>query len=222
VTIEPAELTVDPGGEVTTRVAVRNIGTRVEEFQLIPRGPAAAFSSITPSTLSVYPDDEQRTVVRFAPPRGPQSLAGVAPFDIMASSAIHSDVSDLVRGRLTITSFEDLGAVLTPEVSRGRKPGNHQVSVTHGGNTPVNTQLAFRDQDRELTFEPPGGTAGLRPGATVDFQVRVGGSAVPRGLRSRRWSLHPVHSHRSRSTAPAARRRSSPGGCPPPHSPSSR
>jgi hypothetical protein len=67
VTIEPAELTVDPGSEVTTTVAVCNIGTRVEEFQLIPRGPAAAYTSITPSMLSVYPDDEQRAVVRFAP-----------------------------------------------------------------------------------------------------------------------------------------------------------
>jgi hypothetical protein len=175
VTIEPAELTVDPGSEVTTTVAVRNIGTRVEEFRLIPRGPAAAFASITPSTLSVYPDDEQRAVVRFAPPRGPQSLAGVAPFDIMARSAIHTDVSDLARGQLTITPFEDLSAVLTPEVSRGRKPGNHQVSVTNGGNMPVNTQLALRDQDGELTFEPPGGAVGLRPGATAEFPVRING-----------------------------------------------
>jgi hypothetical protein len=31
VTIEPAELTVDPGSGVTNTVAVRNIGTRVEE-----------------------------------------------------------------------------------------------------------------------------------------------------------------------------------------------
>jgi hypothetical protein len=175
VTIEPAELTVDPGSEVTTTVAVRNIGTRVEEFRLIPRGPAAAFASITPSTLSVYPDDEQRAVVRFAPPRGPQSLAGVAPFDIMARSAIHTDVSDLARGQLTITPFEDLSAVLTPEISRGRKPGNHQVSVTNGGNMPVNTQLALRDQDGELTFEPPGGAVGLRPGATAEFPVRING-----------------------------------------------
>src|SRR5438270_125093 len=100
-----------------------------EEFQLIPRGSAAAFASITPSMLSVYPDNEQRAVVRFAPPRGPQSLAGVAPFDIMARSEIHSDVSDLACGRLTITPFEDLSAVLTPEVGRGRKPRNHQVSL---------------------------------------------------------------------------------------------
>jgi hypothetical protein len=40
LTIEPAELTVASGSEVTTTVAVRNLGTRVEEFRLMPRGPA--------------------------------------------------------------------------------------------------------------------------------------------------------------------------------------
>lgn len=88
-------------------VTVRNIGTRVEEFLLTPRGPAAGYASLTPSALSVYPDDEQRAVVRFAPPRDPQSRAGVAPFDVMAPSQIHSGVSDLARSQLTISAFED-------------------------------------------------------------------------------------------------------------------
>jgi hypothetical protein len=41
--------------------------------------------------------------------------------------------------------LEDL-AVLTPAVSRGHRPAQHQMSVTSGGNMWVNTQLAFRDQ----------------------------------------------------------------------------
>ncbi len=175
VTIEPAELTVDPGGQVTTTVTVRNLGTRVEEFQLVPQGPGAAYASITPATLSIYPDLEQRAVVRFSPPRGPQSPAGVATFEIVARSAVHTDVIDVARGRLTVTPFQELRAVLRPEVSRGRRPARHQVSVTNDGNTPVNAQLAFRDQDGELTFEPPGGAAMLAPGITQDFPVRING-----------------------------------------------
>ena len=50
VAIEPTDLTVDPGGEVTTKVTVRNLGTRVEEFQLVPQGTAAAFASVMPTT----------------------------------------------------------------------------------------------------------------------------------------------------------------------------
>ncbi|MGH3875225.1 MAG: PASTA domain-containing protein [Pseudonocardiaceae bacterium] len=175
VTIEPAELTVDPGSEVAATVTVRNLGTRVEEFRLMPRGPAAVFASITPTTLSVYPDDQQPAVVRFAPARGPQSPAGIAPFDIVARSAIHPDVGDVARGGLTVRPFENVSAVLTPEISQGRKPARHQVRVTNGGNAPVNTQVALRAQDGELTFEPPGVGAMLRPGATLDFPVLING-----------------------------------------------
>jgi hypothetical protein len=173
MTIEQSELTVNPGGEVTTAVTVHNLGTRVEEFRLIPRGPAATYASITPTTLSVYASDEQRAVVRFAPARGPQSPAGGATFDIVAQSAIYGDVSDIVHGRLTVTPFEDLRAVLTPEVSTCRKAGAHQVSVTNGGNMAVNTEIAFRDQDGELTFEPRGAATVLPPGASQGFPVLI-------------------------------------------------
>ena len=175
VTMETAELTVDPGSQITTTVTVRNLGTRVEEFQLILQGPGAAFASITPDTLSVYPDLEQRAVVRFAPLRAPQSTAGVTTFEVVARSAVHSDVRDVVRGRLTITPFQDLKAVLTPDVSRGRKPGRHLVSVTNGGNTPVHAQLAFKDQDGVLTFEPQQGTATLEPGDKADLPTLING-----------------------------------------------
>ena len=175
VVIEPAELVVDPGGEATTTVTVRNLGTRVEEFRLMPRGPAAPFASITPTTLSIYPDDQQSAVVRFAPVRGPQSPAGIAAFEIVARSAIHPDVGDVARGRLTVRPFEQLSAVLTPEISHGRKPARHEVSVTNSGNAPVHTQLAFRDQNGELTFQPPGGAATLRPGVTLDLPVLING-----------------------------------------------
>jgi beta-lactam-binding protein with PASTA domain len=154
---------------------MRNLGTRVEQFQLVPRGPAAAYASIMPTTLSVYPGDEQRAVARFAPERGPQSPAGVEPFEIVVRSAIHGDAGDVVRGRLTVRPFEDLRAVLTPEVSTGRKPGSHQVSVTNGGNVAVNTEVGFRDQDCELIFEPRTGAAMLPPGGSQDFPVLING-----------------------------------------------
>ncbi|MGH3754225.1 MAG: PASTA domain-containing protein [Pseudonocardiaceae bacterium] len=186
MTIESAELTVDPGGEVTTTVTVRNLGTRVAEFQLTPHGPAAAFATITPTTVSLHPDAIQQAVVRFAPLRNPQSPAGVVLFDITAGSTIHPEVSNVAHGRLTVTPFHELSAVLTPEVSRGRTPSRHQVCVTNGGNTPVDARLAFRDENAELTFEPPDAVVTLQPGATADLPVRING---PRHWFGRTTSL---------------------------------
>ncbi|MGH3875149.1 MAG: PASTA domain-containing protein [Pseudonocardiaceae bacterium] len=175
MTIEPAELTVDPGGEVTTTVTVHNLGTQVAKFQLTPHGPAAAFATITPPTVSLNPGTTQQAVVRFAPPRNPQTPASVVPFDITAGSTLHPEVSDVAPGQLTVTPFHELSAVLTPEVSRGRTPSRHQVCVTNGGNTPVDARLAYRDENAELTFEPPDAVVTLQPEATADLPVRING-----------------------------------------------
>ncbi|MGH3826490.1 MAG: PASTA domain-containing protein [Pseudonocardiaceae bacterium] len=173
--MEPVELLVDPGGQVSSTVTVRNLGTQVEEFELLMQGPGGVFGSLTPDAVSVYPDLEQRVVVRFTPPRSPESLAGVSTFEVLARSVVHSDVRDLARGRLTITPFEDLQAELRPEVSRGRKPAHHQLKVTNAGNTPVSAKVGFADQDGVLSFEPEQSSATLRPGATQDVPVLVNG-----------------------------------------------
>jgi beta-lactam-binding protein with PASTA domain len=175
VTIEPDDLTVEPGGQVTTKVTVRNLGTRVEEFELVPQGPGAAFATVIPATVSVYPDVEQRAVVRLAPPRSPESTAGVSTFEVVARSVVHSDVRDVARGRLTVGAFENLQAVLQPDSSRGYKSAQHQVTVTNGGNTSVNAQVAFTDQGKVLTFEPKDKQVALQAGNAVDVPVTLNG-----------------------------------------------
>jgi beta-lactam-binding protein with PASTA domain len=175
LSLDPANLAVEPGGEATAKLTVRNLGTRVEEFRLAARGPAAAFASISPPVVSVYPDDEQSAVLRFAPPLGPQVRAGIAPFEVVANSAIHQDVVDVARGSVDVARLERTSAVLRPELSRGRKPTRHRVTVTNGGNDAVGVQVGFQDQDGELSFEPRGDSAVLLPAASVDFPVLVSG-----------------------------------------------
>jgi hypothetical protein len=177
ITMEPSELNVEPGGAVTATATVRNLGSRVEQFHLYLYGPAGTFASITPAALSVYPDTEQQVLVRFAPVRAPQSVAGPARFELVARSVINTDVVDVARGTVMIAPFALLIPTLVPEVRRGRRPGRHRVSVINGGNTPANIQVSLRDQDGELTFQPPMASATVDPGAVVDIPVVVGGAS---------------------------------------------
>jgi beta-lactam-binding protein with PASTA domain len=173
--LEPAELSVEPGSVVTTTVTVRNVGTRVEGFSLSLHGPAGMFGTIDPPTLAVYPDTEQQAVVRFMPARGPQHPAGQAPFQVLVRSQVHSDVSALERGSVTVLPFDQLGAAIEPEVTRGRKPGRHTVTLANHGNRPIGVQLALTDRDGELTFDPRqiGGT--LPAGGQYEQSVLVNG-----------------------------------------------
>lgn len=101
VTIEPDDLTVHPGGQVTTKVTVCNLGTWVEEFELVVQGLGAAFATVIPATVSVYPDVEQRAVVRFAPLLSPGSAAGVSIFEVV----VRSVVALWAKIRRTISAF---------------------------------------------------------------------------------------------------------------------
>jgi beta-lactam-binding protein with PASTA domain len=173
--LEPAELSVEPGSVASATVTVRNVGTRVEGFVLALNGPAGTFGTIDRPTLSVFPDGEQQAVVRFMPARGPQHPAGRAPFQVVARSQVHSDVAAAERGSVTVLPFDQLGATLEPEVTRGRKPGRHTVTLTNQGNRPIGVQVALTDREGELTFTPrqAGGTLPL--GASFGHKVLVNG-----------------------------------------------
>lgn len=173
--LDPAELDVEPGGVATAGLTVRNTGTRVEEFELAVLDPGAAFAAIEPRTVSVFPDDEHTAVLRFAPDRGPRHPAGPAPFQVQVRSRLHHDVADRAGGVVTVAPFDRLDATLTPEVTRGRRPGTHRVTLTNEGNRPATVAVGLRDRDGELSFDPPQFSGLLQPGESRLQRVQVGG-----------------------------------------------
>lgn len=175
LTLDPAELAVDPRAVATATLTVRNTGTRVEEFELAVRGPGGSFATVEPWTLSVFPDDEATAVVRFAPERGTRHPAGRAPFHAEARSRVHHDTADVARGAVVVGPFDQLQATLDPETSRGRSHGVHRVTLTNQGNRPADVHVGLGDRDGELSFDPPQFSATLRPGEHRPQQVQVGG-----------------------------------------------
>jgi beta-lactam-binding protein with PASTA domain len=175
ITMDEAELAVEPGGTASTTVTVRNRGTRVEQFRLGVNGPAAAFAQVHPPQLSVFPDDEQSAVVTFTAPRAPWPPAGRAPFQVVVRSDVHADVADRAVGAVTVGRFDQLRATLEPETTRGRRPGRHLVNIVNQGNAPLMVQVALADRDAELSYDPPAFQVPVAPGQTEVGEVRVGG-----------------------------------------------
>ncbi|WP_433679879.1 PASTA domain-containing protein [Nocardia sp. CA-119907] len=176
VTMEPTELSVDPGAAVVSTVTVHNTGTRVEEFELGVAGPLRPFAHLEPAVLSVYPDAKVTAVLRFAPPRDAGVEAGRAPFVLGARSRVNARVEDKASGTVSVGSFTELKAALQPETSRGRKPARHTVVTTNLGNVPLGVQVVLADRAGALTFQPPQSIATLPPGASAETPVLVGGS----------------------------------------------
>lgn len=172
VRLELTALTVEPGGQTTTVVTVRNLGTIVEGFRLYALGEGVAeWTSISPPEVQVYPEQEATAVVVFAPPQGTRS--GTFPFAVRAESVVDPDVSGLAEGDLEIGRVFGLQSKITPVTSSGRWRGRHFLEITNWGNAPVRLRITASDPDDRLAFLIGPDTLDLPLGVTAHAQLRV-------------------------------------------------
>jgi beta-lactam-binding protein with PASTA domain len=154
-------------------VTVRNRGTRVEHFDLAVLGRLAQFARLYPPALQVFPDTDETAEVRFHVPRASYPEAGRYPFRVVARARVDVDVAGHVDGALTVGRFDEMTASIEPEMTRGRRPGRHRLTVVNLGNGPLDVKVALADQQGELSFNPGRFGGRLAPGATATEDVVV-------------------------------------------------
>ena len=171
--LEPRLLPVEPGGQVSAQLRVRNTGSVVDLFTFQVLGDALEWTTVTPPTLSLFPGAEETATITFAPPRSPEVPAGQMPFGIRVISKEDPQGSVVEEGALDIAPFSDVFAELVPRTSRGRSGATHDLAIDNRGNAALNADITAADPDRLLTFEvvPPGIVAD--PGTASFAKVRV-------------------------------------------------
>lgn len=174
--LTPSSLVVEPGGEATASLTVRNLGTIVDQFTFEPHGDGRDWITVDPPALSLLPDDEATVTVRVAPPRSSAVTAGTMPFGLRVASSEDPAGSVVEEGTLEISRFTDTSAELLPRTGRGRRNSRHQVAFDNRGNGRVNATLVAADPDELLDFrlDPP--ALVTEPGSAAFAKVRV----VPR------------------------------------------
>ena len=165
-----------PGNAGSTAFTIKNLGTQVEQFRAVVTGPE--WLAVEPATMTVYPGDEATGTIQAAPPRKPGSVAGVTPFRLTVTSALHAHVSSSVSGRVDVAPFYELAAELVPTSSNGRGRTRHGVNLDNRGNTPLRVALNPTDVADGLRLGVPA-FADVPPGKVVEVPVSVYGS--------RRW-----------------------------------
>jgi len=163
-------INVAPGSAGSTAFSVKNLGTQVEEFQLLITGPS--WVSIEPTLMSVYPGQEGTGTIQAAPPRLPSTIAGAAPFQLTVTSAVHAQVSGSASGRVDVAPFYELAAELTPSSTTGRGTTRCQLRLDNRGNAPVTIPLRIADVADGLRLGVPAyGNTG--PGQVTEVPVQV-------------------------------------------------
>lgn len=173
VTLENTALDVDPGSSREAVIRVRNTGQIVDRFTIEILGDAAAWATVSPAAVSLFPGAEETARVTFAPPPGSSPRAGRVVFGVRVRSSENPAESVVEEGSVTVKPMTAASAAMVPQTSRGSRGGRHEVTVTNGGNVPIEVAVQPADPDRLLSFDVRPPSLGLEPGTSESVRLAV-------------------------------------------------
>jgi hypothetical protein len=165
--LEHRSLAVQPGGEASCAVLVRNTGTVVDQFTVDVLGDAQAWARVDPAVVNLLPDEESAVVILFRPPRSAEPPAGPVPFGVRVTSREDRAGTVVEEGTLRIEPFTDVRIELVPRRPRGRRQARCEVAVDNLGNHPVTLGVDAVDPDENLRFRPEHTELTLQPATTA-------------------------------------------------------
>ncbi|MFD6172996.1 COG1470 family protein [Streptomyces coeruleorubidus] len=167
------EATVAPGGTATTSLTVRNDSDIVEAYTLEVVGDCAAWATVDPPRVSLYPGTSETVTVRLEPPRSPEVRAGEMPLGVRVLPAEHPEAVRVLETTVHVEEFRELRTELAPRRRRGWLRGRYRLAVRNQGNTPVQVGFTPGQAGEELAFAFSPAEPKLEPGESAEVGLRV-------------------------------------------------
>lgn len=171
--LDSASVQLQAGEQVVIPLQIRNNGEIVEGYNIEVVGPTAAWSTVEPSTVSLYPGSSTTATVKFHPPRSSGVPAGELQFGVVVTPTEHPDEAVVPEGVIEVLPFVETTAELLPHTSQGRRQGRHQIAVDNRGNVPVTALLTATDPTGKLRFALTPQALSVNPGEAVFAAVRA-------------------------------------------------
>ncbi|WP_406459203.1 hydrolytic protein [Streptomyces sp. NBC_00876] len=168
-----ATVTVSPGAGATSTLTVRNDGDIVEAYTLEVVGDCAAWTTVEPARVSLYPGTSETVTVRLAPPRSHEVRAGEVPLGVRVLPAEHPESVAVPELTVVVEPFHELRAKLEPGRRRGWLGARFRTSVQNLGNTPVDVVFTAKQAGEELRLAFTPESRSLKPGESADTGLRV-------------------------------------------------
>lgn len=166
-------MTVTPGGTATTSLTVRNDGDIVEAYRLEVVGDCAAWTTVEPDRVSLYPGTSETVTIRLAPPRSPRVRAGEVPLAVRVLPTEHPEAVKVPETTVRVEGFRQLRAESAPKRRRGWLRGRYRLAVHNEGNRPVQVGFTPAQPGEDLKFDVRPAAPKLEPGESVEVALRV-------------------------------------------------
>lgn len=166
-------MTVTPGGTATTSLTVRNDGDIVEAYRLEVVGDCAAWTTVEPDRVSLYPGTSETVTIRLAPPRSPRVRAGEVPLAVRVLPTEHPKAVKVPETTVRVEGFRQLRAESAPRRRRGWLRGRYRLAVHNEGNRPVQVGFTPAQPGEDLKFDVRPAAPTLEPGESAEVALRV-------------------------------------------------
>ncbi|MEV7282527.1 hydrolytic protein [Streptomyces sp. NPDC093111] len=166
-------VSVVPGGTATTSLTVRNDGDIVEAYHLEVVGDCAAWTTVEPERVSLYPGTTETVTIRLEPPRSPRVRAGDVPLAVRVLPTEHPEAVRVPETVVHVEEFRELRTALAPGRRRGWLRGRYRLAVRNEGNAPVRVAFTAGQQGEELKFDFRPMAQDLEPGESAEAALRV-------------------------------------------------
>lgn len=169
-------MSVTPGGLATTTLTVRNDSDIVEAYGLEVVGECAAWATVEPARVSLYPGTSETVTIRLEPPRSPEVRAGELPLAVRVLPTEHPEAVRVPESTVRVEEFRQLRAEIAPRRRRGWLRGRYRLALRNEGNSPVTLGFTPAQPGEELRFTVKPAEQRLEPGesAEVGLRARIG------------------------------------------------
>lgn len=171
--LDDSSVTAAPGEETALPLRILNSGSTVEEYRFEVVGACAAWSTVEPATLSLYPGDSQTVSLVLRPPRDSTVPAGETPFGIRVVPTSEQGDTVVPEGWVTVLPFTETTAELVPRSSHGAWRGRHQFAVDNRGNAPLTVRLGAQSGTERARVSFAADTLVIAPGRAEFGKVRI-------------------------------------------------
>ncbi len=171
--LTPGSVPVVPGTEASAELRVRNTGSVVDELTFEIVGDAAAWSTVEPPKVSLFPGADATARVVFRPPRDASAPAGSVAYGVRVQSREDPAGTVTEEGTVEVAPFSLVALELVPRTVRGRRAAATDIAVENRGNAPANLTLSASDPDRLLAFDVASPGLAVAPGEAAFTKLRI-------------------------------------------------
>ncbi len=169
LSLSSTKLEVAAGGSVETTITVRNQGQIVDHFAIKVEGLDPNWWTLSSSSVSLFPGDQDQTRLVIRPPKDAEARAGSYPFRVKAISQANPAEMSSEDAFLILRGFAAWEVDMSPTKVVG-KSGTYRITVSNFGNTDATLLFQGKDPeeglyynfDRDKLTVPAGGSEQLR------------------------------------------------------------